>query len=135
MRKSTAWLFDTNTTLSNITINSLYHTQIMQLFECIASTMPPLSKENILLNYWTYRLYDDVIIHALDFMTLSHDLLYTLTATESDTIHFLPHSFTSNQGSITVIDSVDINGLIHYLYHYFKQKGVQFNFSFLNKSM
>lgn len=133
MYQSKYWLFDMDISSGEMIKNPSYSKKLSQLSEVIISNIRGLDeKENSLyLNYWTYRLYDDVIAHVLDFMTLSYDLVYTLTLTESDTIYFQPHSFTSNQGDITLIDAVDANGLIHYLNQSMRKNSIQLIFSFL----
>ncbi|MFU2077976.1 hypothetical protein [Avibacterium endocarditidis] len=133
MYKSKYWLFDMDISSGKMIKNPRYSKKLSQLSEVIISNIRGLDeKENSLyLNYWTYRLYDDVIVHVLDFMTLSYDLVYTLTLTESDTIYFQPHSFRSNQGDITLIDAVDANGLIHYLNQSMRKNSIQLIFSFL----
>ncbi|OOF81996.1 hypothetical protein BKG92_07710 [Rodentibacter ratti] len=130
MSKLKEWLFDTDISSGKIIVNTSHNENIQQLAETILSSIS--DRESILLNYWTYRLYDDVIIHVLDFMTLSDQPIYTLTLTEGDEICFYPHSFISNQGSVTVIDTVDVNGLLHRLGQVFQERNIRFIFSFLD---
>ncbi|QPB42871.1 hypothetical protein [Rodentibacter haemolyticus] len=136
MNKSKEWLFDTDICLGRIIMNTLHQENVQQLSESILATIPCNNEPqiDILLNYWTYRLYDKVIVHALDFMTLSYQVVYTLTLTEGDDICFYPHSFSSNQGSITVIDTVDVNGFIHHLSQIFRNRNVRLIFSCLDMS-
>lgn len=126
------WLFDTDISSGCITMNTRHQRNLHRLFETILSVIPDC--KNILLNYWTYRLYDDVIIHALDFMVPQNHVIYTLTLTEGNEIYFHPHSFMSNQGSVTIMDTVDANGLIHHFSQMFRKRNFQLTFSFLDMS-
>lgn len=133
MSRSTDWIFDTDIGSGRIFINEKHKESVTKLFESLMREISLYRREeNILLSYWTYRLAKDTVNHVLDFMTLSDDLIYALTLTEGDEIHFCPYSFLSKEGEITLIDAVDVNGLIHYLNNQFCEKKIKLIFSFSN---
>lgn len=124
------WIFNTNHNSCQIYINEKHKDNLNKLSNSIKREVLKTKEKDILLSYWTYRLAKDTVNHALDFMTLSDDLIYALTLTEGDEIHFCPYSFLSAEGQITLTDSVDVNGLIHYLNSVLSSEQINLNFHY-----
>ncbi|MDP8185292.1 hypothetical protein [Phocoenobacter skyensis] len=104
-------IFSSNICTGKIALNSQYAVPVNNLVNRIKVLF---GQEYTELFFWSYRV-NGTVGHSIELDNADGTISYTLTLTEADEICFSKYSFISDEGEITVLDSADAMGMIHYI--------------------